>query len=76
VLCSFMGGVSVPGRIHARLGSGRTERVHRLHPFTDPLSLPPFRRGLRLFDWRVPRIFFGKESRYTLTLKHALFSPR
>src|SRR5262245_32456057 len=40
VVCSFMGGVSFPGRIHARLGSGRTERVHRLHPFTHPLSLP------------------------------------
>ncbi len=32
----------------------------------------PFPRGLRLFDWQVPRIFFGKEYLYTLTAKHAL----
>jgi hypothetical protein len=32
----------------------------------------PFPRGLRVFDWQVPRIFFGKEYLYTLTVKHAL----
>lgn len=32
----------------------------------------PFPRGLRLFDWSVPRIFFGREYLYTLAAKHAL----
>lgn len=32
----------------------------------------PFPRGLRLFDWDVPRIFFGREYLYTLSTKHAL----
>jgi hypothetical protein len=32
----------------------------------------PFPRGLRLLDWDVPHIFFGKEYLYTLTAKHAL----
>lgn len=32
----------------------------------------PFPRGLKLFDWQVPRIFFGKEYLYALTVKHAL----
>jgi len=32
----------------------------------------PFPRGLRLLDWDVPRIFFGREYLYMLTTKHAL----
>lgn len=32
----------------------------------------PFARGLSLFNWEVPRIFFGKEYLYTLTAKHLL----
>lgn len=32
----------------------------------------PFARGLSLFNWEVPRIFFGKEYIYTLTAKHLL----
>ncbi len=32
----------------------------------------PFPRGLRLLDWDVPRIFFGREYLYTLTAKQAL----
>ncbi len=32
----------------------------------------PFPRGLRLLDWDVPRIFFGREYLYTLTAKHLL----
>ncbi len=32
----------------------------------------PFPWGLRPFDWQVPRIFFGKEYLYTLTVKHGL----
>lgn len=32
----------------------------------------PFPRGLTLFKWGVPRIFFGREYLYTLTMKHAL----
>jgi hypothetical protein len=32
----------------------------------------PFPRGLHLFTWDVPRIFFGREYVYTLTAKHVL----
>jgi hypothetical protein len=32
----------------------------------------PFARGLSLFNWEVPRIFFGKEYVYTLAAKHGL----
>ncbi|MGH7357680.1 MAG: hypothetical protein ACREJR_02580 [Candidatus Rokuibacteriota bacterium] len=32
----------------------------------------PFPRGLKLFDWQVPHILFGKEYLYTLTVKYAL----
>jgi len=32
----------------------------------------PFARGLSLFNWEVPRIFFGKEYVYTLAAKHLL----
>ncbi len=32
----------------------------------------PFPRGLSLFHWDVPRIFFGREYVYTLAVKHAL----
>jgi len=32
----------------------------------------PFARGLSLFSWEVPRIFFGQEYIYTLTAKHLL----
>ncbi len=32
----------------------------------------PFPQGLRLFDWSVPRIFFGREYLYTLVVKHVL----
>src|SRR5438093_141502 len=32
----------------------------------------PFPRGLRLFHWDVPPIFFGREYLATLTVKHGL----
>lgn len=32
----------------------------------------PFARGLSLFNWEVPRIFFGREYIYTLAAKHLL----
>jgi len=32
----------------------------------------PFARGLSLFSWEVPRIFFGREYVYTLATKHVL----
>lgn len=38
VLCFVMGGVSFPGRLHARLGSGPNRRVLRLHSFSTPFD--------------------------------------
>lgn len=32
----------------------------------------PFARGLSVFSWEIPRIFFGKEYVYTLAAKHVL----